>query len=355
MARRKAEGSPQSESRVRSFGLLSVLFFLAGAAAFSARAAADAAPIGQLAAVSGALPLGAAGLAALPVDSPLVAIIEPAPPVVTVPSPAATVVEPESRWQRRSSRRNRYWREMPYHPGNWAPPEGPVRIALQAGHWKAAEAPDELRGIRDNGARAAGKLEWEVNLAIAREAAVMLEAIGYEVDVLPAVVPPSYRAHLFISIHADGSNDPRASGYRVASPRRDVTGRADLIVDLLERSYGEATGLPRLPTVTRRMSNYYAFNYRRYQHALHPLTVAVILETGFLTSASDRTVIVDDPSRAARGIVAAVTAFAVTPPPVRAVEAATAEGAALEIVAPVADQGAAGGTVAATASDRSRN
>jgi hypothetical protein len=41
----------------------------------------------------------------------------------------------------------------------------------------------------------------------------------------------------------------------------------------------------------------------------------VILETGFLTSASDWSVIVDDPDRAARGIVDAVTAFDVTPPP----------------------------------------
>jgi N-acetylmuramoyl-L-alanine amidase len=63
------------------------------------------------------------------------------------------------------------------------------------------------------------------------------------------------------------------------------------------------------------MRNYYAFNYRRYEHALHPMTIAIILETGFLTSLSDRQVLVDDPERAARGIVAAVTAFSVTPPP----------------------------------------
>jgi N-acetylmuramoyl-L-alanine amidase len=143
----------------------------------------------------------------------------------------------------------------------------------------------------------------------------MLEELGYVVDVLPAVVPPSYRAHLFISIHADGSGDARASGYRVAAPRNDVAGRAERAAEVLEQAYGDATGLRRLPTVTRRMSNYYAFNFRRYQHSLHPLTIAVILETGFLTSATDRRVIVDDPARAARGIVAAVTAFPETPPP----------------------------------------
>ena len=328
---------------MRSLGLICVLSLLAGAAAFPVQDGREATGFGRLAALTAAVPLGALGVAAMPVDSPVVVeapsvVVPPLPDGVTVPAvPAATRAESTSRSDRRYRRRNRYWLDMPYHPGNWAPPEGPVRIALQAGHWKAAEAPDELRGIRDNGARIDGKAEWEVNLAIAREAAAMLEPMGYAVDVLPAVVPPGYRAHLFISIHADGSNDTRASGFRVASPRRDVTGRADRVVELLERAYGEATGLPRVPTITRRMSNYYAFNFRRYQHALHPLTIGVILETGFLTSASDRRVIVDDPSRAARGIVAAVTAFSETPPPALAVAAEVVE---IEAVEAEVDDGA---------------
>lgn len=309
--------SPPMEWRVRSFGLVCGVSVVAAVASLHARGggAPAAAPLGPSAVgPAAASQVAAAGILAAATDTPFAAA--PSAPVVRPP-------EPSARYERRYRRRDRYWLDMPYHPGNWAPPEGPVRIALQAGHWKAAEAPDELRGIRDNGARAAGKAEWEVNLAIAREAAALLEAEGYLVDVLPAVVPPGYRAHLFISIHADGSNDPRASGYRVASPRRDVTGRADDVAELLERAYGEATGLAKLPTVTRRMSNYYAFNYGRYQHALHPLTIGVILETGFLTSASDRRVIVDDPLRSARGIVAAVTAFAETPPPPRAALAET--------------------------------
>jgi len=235
--------------------------------------------------------------------------------------------EPRAPSRQRFSRRDRYWLDATFTPADWAPPEGPVRIALQAGHWRANEAPDELRGLRDNGTSANGKAEWEVNLEIARQAATMLEELGYVVDVLPAVVPPSYRAHLFISIHADGSGDPRASGYRVGAPRRDVTGRAEQAAEILERAYGEATGIRQLPTVTRRMSNYYAFNFRRYQHALHPLTIGVILETGFLTSADDRRIIVDDPARAARGIVAAVTAFPETPPPRMAAPLASAAGA----------------------------
>jgi N-acetylmuramoyl-L-alanine amidase len=299
---------------VRTLGPLGVASLTLLWAAFAPRPDADAAFVGRLAVITAAAPSATSAAAAMPSDSPQAA--RPEPPAVTRPLA-------DTRPRRRYRRRDRYWLDNPYHPGNWAPPEGPVRIALQAGHWRAEEAPDELRGLRDNGTRAAGKAEWEVNLAIAREAAGMLEELGYVVDVLPAVVPPQYRAHLFISIHADGSADPRATGYRVASPRRDVTGRAGQAAGLLEAAYGEATGLARLPTVTRRMSNYYAFNFGRYRHALHPQTIGVILETGFLTSASDRRVIVDDPGRAAQGIVAAVTRFPETPPPASRRTAAT--------------------------------
>jgi N-acetylmuramoyl-L-alanine amidase len=234
------------------------------------------------------------------------------PPVVEV-----RVDPPQEAPTNRNSRRrgrNRYPGPIPT-PEEWVPPEGPVRIALQAGHWKADEAPQELFGLRDNGTAWGGTAEWEVNLEIARRAGAMLEELGYEVDILPAVVPPSYRAHLFIAIHADGSNDSSASGFRVAAPRQDATGRASGFVELLQRSYGEETELRRLADVTHRMQSYYAFNFRRYEHALHPMTIGVILETGFLTSPRDRSVIIDDPDRAARGIVQAVKAYPVTPPP----------------------------------------
>ncbi|MCH7858012.1 MAG: N-acetylmuramoyl-L-alanine amidase [Gemmatimonadetes bacterium] len=227
-----------------------------------------------------------------------------------------TVAPPAPPARRRSYRRRPPRYPDPPGPDDWEPPDGPVRIALQAGHWRADEAPRELRGLRNNGTRWRETAEWEVNLEIVQRAGAMLEEMGYEVDILPAVVPPAYRAHLFIAIHADGSNDPNASGYRVAAPRRDATGKASQVAALLAQSYGEATGIKRLPTITRRMRNYYAFNFQRYEHALHPMTIAIILETGFLTSRRDRQVLVNDPDRAARGIVAAVTAFSVTPPPV---------------------------------------
>jgi N-acetylmuramoyl-L-alanine amidase len=191
----------------------------------------------------------------------------------------------------------------------WQRPDGPIRVALQAGHWKSAEAPDEQAGLRNNGTRGGGKAEWEVNLEIAQRTAELLQQAGYVVDILPTTIPPGYWADLFIAIHADGNPSSSASGFRAAAPRRDATGRADDFVQLLERSYGEATGLPHYPTVTRRMRGYYAFNSRRYEHALHPMTVGVILETGFLTSPRDRRIIVEGQDRAAKGIAEAVALF----------------------------------------------
>ena len=191
----------------------------------------------------------------------------------------------------------------------WERPVGPLRIALQAGHWKAAEAPDEQAGLRTNGTRGGGKAEWEVNLEIARRTAALLSEAGYEVEILPTTIPPGYWADLFVSIHADGHSSPSTSGYRAAAPRRDATGRAADFAAILDRTYGEATGLRRYPTVTRRMTGYYAFNWRRYQHALHPMTVGVILETGFLTSPSDRRIIVESQDRPARGIAQAIMQY----------------------------------------------
>jgi hypothetical protein len=192
----------------------------------------------------------------------------------------------------------------------WKRPEGPFRVALQAGHWKAAEAPDEFPHLADNtGTSGGGTTEWETNLDIARRVQKLLEAEGVLVEILPATVPPEYWADLFIAIHADGNANPSVSGYKAAAPRRDMTGRAAAFVAVLEEEYQKATGLAYDPNVTRNMTGYYAFNWRRYEHALHPMTTGVILETGFLTSPGDRRVIVRAPDKSAAGIAAAVLRY----------------------------------------------
>lgn len=204
--------------------------------------------------------------------------------------------------------------DAPVGGTRWVRPEGPLRVALQAGHWKAAEAPDEQAGLRGNGTRGGGKAEWEVNLEIAEKTAAILRERGYLVEILPTTIPPDFWSDVFVAIHADGNPSTSVSGYRVAAPRRDATGRAGEFAEILEERYGEATGIRLYPELTRRMQGYYAFNYRRYQHALHPMTVGVIIETGFLTNPNDRRIIVNAQDKAAKGIAEGITLFLETMP-----------------------------------------
>lgn len=193
---------------------------------------------------------------------------------------------------------------------NWVRPEGPPKVALQAGHWKNGELPEELERLRGStGSSGGGMSEWEVNLAIAETTKSLLEEKGIEVEILPATIPPGYWADVFVSIHADGSEDTRKTGYKAAAPRRDFSGGAGKLVEAIESSYEEATGLVRDPNVTRNMRGYYAFAWWRYDHAIHPKAASTILETGFLTSPADRRLIVNQPEVAALGLANGITAY----------------------------------------------
>jgi hypothetical protein len=63
------------------------------------------------------------------------------------------------------------------------------------------------------------------------------------------------------------------------------------------------------PNITRNMRGYYAFNSRRYEHSIHPMTPGAIVETGFITNASDRRIIVNNPKKSAEGIANAILLF----------------------------------------------
>ena len=193
---------------------------------------------------------------------------------------------------------------------NWTRPPGPWRVGIQSGHWMAEQAPDEQESLRDNtGAQAGGVTEWERNLVIAKEVKTLLEAEGVVVDLLPTTIPPDYSADAFISIHADGNADTSVSGYKIAAPRRDRSGKAQRLADLIEASYGSTTGMKIDPNITPNMRGYYAFNWRRYEHSIHPMTPAAIVETGFITNAADRRLLVQTPKRSAQAISSAVLAF----------------------------------------------
>ncbi len=193
----------------------------------------------------------------------------------------------------------------------WNPP-GPKRVGLQAGHWQYEEAPDELADLRRNpGTSGGGKAEWEVNLEIAQRTAEILREAGVEADVLPTTIPIRYRAHAFVTIHADGDIAGVLRGYKTARPGfSSIPELDDLFVEMLNEEYGTATELDRMDNqISVRMRWYYAFNARRYQHAVAPGVPQAIIETGFLTNASDRRILIDDPGRAAQGIADGVMRF----------------------------------------------
>lgn len=187
---------------------------------------------------------------------------------------------------------------------------GPPRVGIQAGHWNLEEVPEELDGLTaSTGARGGGYTEQQTVLDIARRVKALLEAEGVTVDLLDATVPTDYLADAFVSIHADGATSASVNGFKISGPRRDFSGKADALVGALYDSYGDATGLREDSNITRRMSGYYAFNWRRYDHAVHPQTPSAIVETGFMTSEKDRAIIVSQPQVAAQGIADGILAF----------------------------------------------
>jgi len=192
----------------------------------------------------------------------------------------------------------------------WERPDGPIRVGLQVGHWKNNELPDELSNIKNNGGTSGGGFpEWEVNMNIAQDAKQLLEEKGVVVDLLPATIPPGYFADAFVAIHADGSIDHSVSGFKVASPRRDISGKASELQQIINDTYRQVTGLPQDSNITRNMMGYYAFSWRRFDHSLHPMTPATILETGFLTNPGEAKLLTKSPSIPAEAIADALLKF----------------------------------------------
>ncbi|MBY0538122.1 N-acetylmuramoyl-L-alanine amidase [Patescibacteria group bacterium] len=216
------------------------------------------------------------------------------------PIPEPTNPDGRTRWAA-------YWEPMNAEEyavyGPTTRPAGPPRVGIQAGHWQRENLPNELSGLTgSSGATAGGYTETEVNLAVAEEVVKLLTNAGIEVTLLPVTVPIDYLADAFISIHADGNTDTSISGFKIAPPRTDYSGKAQRLVDAMYPTYEQATGLKRDEAFTRRMSGYYAFNWRRYDHAVHPQTPSAIVEMGFLTNASDRTLMTTQPALIAEGI-----------------------------------------------------
>jgi N-acetylmuramoyl-L-alanine amidase len=203
----------------------------------------------------------------------------------------------------------------PLAPAPLYDPPGPKRVGLQAGHWQTDQVPPEL-GRLQNGAVGGGKQEWEVNLDVARRVAALLEASGIQVDVLPATVPPRYRANAFIALHADGDPVGQARGFKVARPGfSSLPDVDDRLVQAINDTYGIETELPRDDEhISLRMRYYYAFNSRRYCHAVAPGVPQAIVEMGYLTSATDRQYLIGDPGRLATALADSLQSFLATLP-----------------------------------------
>jgi hypothetical protein len=189
-------------------------------------------------------------------------------------------------------------------------PLSPWRVGIQAGHWKIEELPGELRRLRSStGARYGRYREVDANLEIARRVVQYLEVAGIQVDLLPATVPPGYRADAFVSIHADGAYRPGVRGWKMSTPWR-TSAASRMLLDALVRTYPTFTGLPedRYGT-TYNMRGYYAFSPHRFRHAIDTTTPAIIIETGFVTVAEDREVLFGAPDTVARGIAAGIVRY----------------------------------------------
>jgi N-acetylmuramoyl-L-alanine amidase len=194
-------------------------------------------------------------------------------------------------------------------------PPGQKRVGLQAGHWLTDQVPAEL-GRLQAGAVGGGKQEWQVNLDVAGRTAALLESSGIQVDLLPATVPPHYQANAFIALHADGDTSGQAHGFKVARPGfSSIPDIDDRLVAAINQTYATQTELPRDDEhISLRMRYYYAFNSRRYCHAVAPGVPQAIIEMAYLTSPTDRQYLIGDPERLARGVADSVQTFLSTLP-----------------------------------------
>jgi peptidoglycan/xylan/chitin deacetylase (PgdA/CDA1 family) len=226
---------------------------------------------------------------------------EPCPPASPGPLPSEDDPAKRDFW-------NAFKAPLPPEPV-WDPP-GPPRVGLQVGHWQYAQRALELFDL-DPGGQLNGVWEWEVGLDLAQRAKSLLEAAGVSVDLLDMTIPQDYRANAFLAIHADMASAVGRRGFKLARPGLSSVPTADdRYVTALGDAYAGATGMPRDDrNVDDAMRYYYAFNSRRYCLSVSPGVPQAILEAGYLSSAQDRAVLLDDPDIAARGIADGLLSF----------------------------------------------
>ncbi len=179
------------------------------------------------------------------------------------------------------------------------------------------QLPAPLASLRtQTGGSGGGVREVDYVLDVARRVQAILQAQGYQVDLLPATVPAGYTADSFVAIHADASTAGSPSGYKLARSRfSPIPVTDDALLYAVSDVYGAATGFRWDDNITRNMSGYYAFNSRRRVYAVSKGTPAIIIETGYLTNANDRDYLVAHKDVVADSIAHGVIKFINARPP----------------------------------------
>ena len=170
--------------------------------------------------------------------------------------------------------------------------QGP-QVAIIAGH----------RGFDSGAICKDGLMEALVNEEIASRVVLLLQDQGVSAVLMDEYDPrlEGLQTRALVSIHADSCIDQ--SGFKVASAEQTVIPERDqLLVDCLREKYGETTGLAfRATSITKDMTQYHAFQ------RVADDTPGAIIETGYL--GGDRTLLVDEPDKVARGIVSGILCF----------------------------------------------
>ena len=173
-------------------------------------------------------------------------------------------------------------------------------IGVVAGHWG-----------NDTGATCHdGLTEVEINLDVAQRVVYILQALGYQTDLLAEFDPrlENYRATALISIHADSCQafpnaSPPASGFKVASVEDSLVPEEEArLVACLAQCYAARTGMYfHANSITYDMTHYHNF------YEIDGQTPGVIIETGFMLN--DRHILTQRADLVAQGIVDGIVCF----------------------------------------------
>ncbi|MBF6612354.1 MAG: N-acetylmuramoyl-L-alanine amidase [Chloroflexi bacterium] len=185
------------------------------------------------------------------------------------------------------------------------------RVGLQVGHYKNNELPEQLsRLLGSVGTSGGGRSEIDLNLDVTNRIALLLRAQGVLVDILPTTVPSGYSADAFVAIHADGNASSAPRGFKISTRwQSEVAVQDGNLVQLLTDSYRAATSLPEDANVTRDMRGYYAYTPGRPNYRISNYVPGAIVEMGYMTNASDRTVLFKSTDKVAAGVANGVMAF----------------------------------------------